>query len=136
MSKQDDFNAFRFAGLNYREKSNKYLTMNRVSADESKIVVRVSSSHLRQTLYGYALILDGEHVCFLKDWQVSIGPTNIEVLLQREYFKVKKWGCFPDMATDDEPLSYEWWLDTAKEQDAWVDQEGYKMNPVKWLSNQ
>lgn len=135
MSKQDDFNNFRFAGLNYRKMSNKYLTMNRVSADESKIVVRIGSDHILPTEYGYALILNSENVCFLKHWQVSDGPTNTEVLLQKEYFKVKQWGNFPNFPTDDKNLAFESWLEAAKAQDGWVNQEGHKMNPVKWLSN-
>lgn len=36
-SKKEEFNEFRFSGLEYRSKSNKYYTMNRVSEDENKI---------------------------------------------------------------------------------------------------
>lgn len=41
-----NFNEFRFQGLDFKSLSNKYWTMKRVNADESKIVVRVADSHL------------------------------------------------------------------------------------------
>ena len=91
-SKKEEFNEFRFSGLEYRSKSNKYYTMNRVSEDENKIVVKVADDHLIKTQYGYALILDYSHVVFLKDWQVSCNYFGNEVLLQREFFNVKEWG--------------------------------------------
>lgn len=80
----------KFEGLNWRQYSTKYMTMDRVSADENKIVVRVGKDHLIQTRYGYALILDNTHVVFIKNWQVSISAHGIEVLLTKEYFNVKE----------------------------------------------
>ena len=47
-----DFNDFRFSGLDWKKTSNKYMTMKRISDDESKIVVKVGSSHLLKTKYG------------------------------------------------------------------------------------
>ena len=92
MSKKADFNNFRFEGLNYKDASNKYYTMDRVSADESKIVVKVASTQIIETKFGYALILDYNHVVFLKSWQVSDNYFGIEVLLNKEYWNVKEWG--------------------------------------------
>ena len=131
MSKKAEFNDFRFNGLNYREFSNKYFTMNRISEDEQKIVVRVADEHLLETKYGYALILDNSHVVFLKNWQVDSNFYGNEVLLTKEYFIVKEWGEFDDF--DEEPQNLEWntWLEAAKEQSA-IDEEGNRINPVKW----
>jgi len=132
MSKKD-FNEFRFAGLDYRSKSNKYLTMNRVSTDESKIVVKVSDSHIFQTKYGYGLILDRTHVVWLKDWQVNINYYGIEVLLTREYFNVKESSKdFDEFCDEPENLTWEEWLTTAKAQDSILDEDGFKANTVKW----
>ena len=128
-----DFNEFRFSGLNFREKSNKYLTMNRVSADESKIVVKVADSHLLPTKFGYALILDCNHVVFLKDWQVSRNYFGNEVLLNKEFFQVKEWGDFSD-EFDEEPqnLHFEHWLEVAIAQENYTDEDGEKLNSVAW----
>lgn len=132
MSKKD-FNEFRFAGLNLMDASNKYLTMDRVSEDQNKIVVKISGSHLLQTRFGYALILDSKHVVFLKDWQVSENYFGNEVLLTREYFNVKEWGDFSDEFGEiPENLTFDRWLAAAKDQDDLVDEDGFKRNPVKW----
>lgn len=126
-----DFNDFRFSGLNYRDQSNKYFTMERVNADETKIVVRVGESHLLQTKYGYALILDCSHVVFLKNWQVSCNYFGNEVLLDKKYFEVKEWGEHYDFGENAENLEWETWLNAAKEQSQ-VDEDGFKITPVKW----
>lgn len=127
-----DFNEFRFAGLNYRDKSNKYFTMDRVSADKNKIVVKVADEHLLPTKYGFALILDCSHVVFIKDWQVDRNYYGNEVMLTKEYFNVKEWGDFSDFGEEPENLKWDTWLDTAKEQDSLVDEDGEKMNRVNW----
>lgn len=114
-----DFNEYRFAGLDFKSASNKYWTMKRVNADESKIVVKVAESMLQPTRYGYALILDDKHVVFIKDWQVNINYFGCEVLLTKEYFNVKEWGTWESFG--DEPQNLEWaeWLRVAKlQQDA------------------
>ena len=127
-----DFNEFRFAGLNYRDKSNKYFTMNRVSEDENKIVVKVADEHLLQTKYGFALILDCSHVVFVKDWQVDRNFYGNEVILTKEYFNVKEWGDFSNFGEEPENLKWETWLETAKEQDSLVGEDGEKLNRVNW----
>ena len=131
-----DFNEFRFAGLNHREKSNKYFTMNRVSEDENKIVVKVGDSHILKTKYGYALILNAEYVVFLKDWQVDQNFYGNEVILTKEYFTPKKWGDFSDnFGYEEENLDWNEWLETAKEQSGTViDEDGEERlaNPVHW----
>lgn len=126
-----DFNDFRFAGLNWRQQSNKYLTMDRVSEDETKIVVKVADAHLSETKYGYALILDYSHVVFLKSWQVSKNYYGNEVLLTKEFFNVKEWGEHEEFSDEPENLKFEEWLKTAKSQNE-KDVDGIRRNPVRW----
>ena len=126
-----DFNDFRFEGLNWRQQSNKYLTMDRVSEDETKIVVKVGSSHLIETKYGYALILDHSHVVFLKSWQVSENYYGNEVLLTKKFFNGKDWGEHKDFEEEPKNLKFEEWLETAKEQNE-KDEDGIRSNPVRW----
>lgn len=131
-SKKNDFNNFRFEGLNWYQYSNKYYSMDRVSADESKIVVKVGESHILKTKFGYALILDYSHVVFLKDWQVSDNYFGVEVLLQKEYFIVKEWGTFEDFGDDPENLDFNTWLEAAKAQANFKDEDGEALNRVRW----
>lgn len=134
MSKKSDFNDFRFSGLHYISASNKYYTMQRVSDDSNKIVVKVADTHLQKTKYGYALILDINHVVFIKDWQVSQNYYGNEVLLTREYFIVKEWGEFSQFgeADNDEELTFDYWLNIAKEQSFIDDEIETFGNPVRW----
>ena len=124
---RNDFNEFRFAGLNCRRKSNQYLTMDRINADETKIVIRVADAHLCETPYGYAFILDATHVVFLRPWQVSRNYFGNEVLLNRDYFVVKTWGDHLDNFSDSEDgseLTWEYRLEIAKLQHE---------QPVMWM---
>lgn len=134
MSKE--FNEFRFGDLNFKSKSNKYWTMDRVSASENKIVVKVADSHILKTKFGYALILNAEYVVFLKDWQVDQNYYGTEVLLTKEYFIPKKWGDFSDRFDfEEENLNWNTWLEAAKEQSRTeVDEDYYEtlINPVSW----
>lgn len=131
-AKTKDFNDFRFEGLNWYQCSNKYYSMARVSADESKIVVKVGESHILKTKFGYALILDYRHVVFLKDWQVSNNYYGIEVLLQKEFFIVKEWGTFEDFGDEPENLNFNTWLEAAKAQADLKDQDGGPLNRIRW----
>lgn len=125
MSKKDSFNEFRFRGLNATKHSNQYLTMNRVSNDNNTIVVKVGENHLIKTTYGYALILDRFNVVFLKQWQVSINWYGNEVLLNRDYWQVKQWGEHDLFIEDKTQLSFDSWLNVAREQET-------NNNEVKW----
>ena len=125
-----DFNSWRFEGLNCKSLSNKYLTMDRVSQDETKIVIRVNEENLIKTRYGYAFILDYNHVVFLKDWQVSNNYFGTEVLLQKEYFAIKEWGEHDNFSKDGD-LTFEHKLMIAKEQAAYISEDG-RRNIVKW----
>lgn len=127
-----NFKEFLFKGLNVKDKSNKYLTCDRVSADETKIVVKVADSHLVPTRYGWALILDYSHVIFLKDWAVNQNYFGNEVILTKQYFNVKEWGAHEAFCDDEENLSWDTWLEVAKAQDNFRDEAGYKLNPVRW----
>lgn len=126
-----DFNKFRFAGLGFKEKSNKYFTMNRISEDANKIVVRVADEHLKKTKYGYALILDNRHVVFIKDWQVNQNYFGNEVILTKEYFLAKEWGNFDEFEESSENLTWEKWLSIANSQSE-VDEFGLPKTPVEW----
>ena len=127
-----NFNDFRFKDLNYRSASNNYFTMDRVSADETKIVVKVDSNQLIKTKFGYALVLDKNNVVFLKDWQVSENWFGNEVLLDKKFWLVKEWGDHESFSANAENLKWEKWLEVAKEQDAALTEEGYKATEVKW----
>ena len=128
-----NFNDFRFAGFNYMSCSNKYLLVKeRVSADKKKAIVKVADSHLVQTRYGYALILDNTRVVFLKDWQVNVNYYGNEVLLDEKYFNVKEWGTWDNFGKNDENCTFAEWLKTAEEQEAARDEEGSKINTVYW----
>lgn len=111
------FNDFRFSGLSCKDQSNKYFTMNRISDNKNKIVVKTADEHLIETRYGYALILDHTHVVFLKSWQVSDNYFGIEVLLDHKYFNVKEWGEWDDFGeAEEKDMTFEYWLAAAKEQ--------------------
>ena len=115
MSKK--FNEYRFEGLNYRNFSNKYWMMDRVSENREKIVVKVADCHLFKTRYGWGLILDRTHVVWLKDWAVSANWYGNEVMLDKQYFNVKQWGEhdeFGDLGDDE--MTFEHWLDIAEQQ--------------------
>lgn len=130
--KAKDFNDYRFKDLDWHQISNNYISMKRVSADESKIVVKVADSHILSTQFGYALILDNKHVVFLKSWQVSINYYGIEVLLQKDFFNVKEWGQFDDFGDEPQNLSFNEWLKAAQAQQDLKDAEGYPLNIVRW----
>lgn len=127
-----NFNDFRFEGLNCKNISNKYMTMNRVSDDKDKIVVKVADSHLQRTKYGYALILDHTHVVFLKDWQVDQNYYGNEVLLNKKFFNPKEWGTWEDFFEEPDQLEWDTWMNAAIVQDSFVDEDGNKLNRVKW----
>lgn len=131
MSTKVDFNNFRFEGLNLKDVSNKYFTMDRVSKDEKKIVVKVSNTHVLETKFGYALILNRNHVIFLKNWQISNNWFGVEVLLNKDYWNVKEWGKFDEFEEDIESLEWTTWFEAAKDQSR-KDDDGKPINPVKW----
>lgn len=128
----NSFDNFRFDGLNFHRASNKYLTMDRVSKDENKIVVKVSDEHLLATKYGYALILDRSHVVFVKDWAVSSNWFGNEVLLTKKFWNVKEWGNFEDFDINEDNYNFDNWVKAAKEQDELRDDEGCKLNEVRF----
>jgi hypothetical protein len=128
---EKNFNDFRFSGLNYRECSNKYYTMNRINNDETKIVVKVESDHLLKTKFGWALVLNKCNVVFLKEWQVNCNWYGNYVLLEKSYFQIKTWGTFEMFDDSTDLLSWEAWLNVAKEQRDYVDEDGDK-KIVRW----
>lgn len=131
MSKVTDFNDFRFGGLNWHKYTNNYITMDRVSEDETKIVVKVDDGHLIKTQFGYALVLDKTRVVFLKEWQVSANYFGNEVLIDKNFWNVKVWGEHENFDENEENLNFDTWLDIAKEQSK-RDEDNCLINPVKW----
>lgn len=114
-----DFNKFRFEGLDARCYSNKYMTMKRVSDDESKIVVKVADEQVFETQYGFGLIINRTHVVWLKSWQVSVNWYGTEILLNKDYFKpTESKREFENYLYDPENESWETWLNVAKDQAA------------------
>ena len=112
-----DFNEFRFKGLDFKSQSNKYFTMNRISDDETKIVVNVGDSHVIPTRYGYAFVIGYHDVIFLKDWQVSKNYFGTEIILDKNYFNVRTWGNFECdffFENEEEMKTFDYWLNTAK----------------------
>ena len=131
--KKEQFNNFISTGLDYKEASNKYFTMKRVNAEETKCVVKVAPGHLMKTKFGWALILDRTHVIFIKAWQISISNYyGIEVLLDKEHFLIKNWGVHEEFTDNDQFLKFENWVEVAKEQDNLKNDEGWQINPVRW----
>lgn len=116
MLKDMNFNDYRFFDLNYQDYSTSYFTMDRINDTSDKVVVKVDKSHLQETKYGYALILDYKHVVFLKRWQVSCNYYGNEVLLIEKYWNVKEWGSWEGFAESDEDLHFHIWLNVAQEQ--------------------
>lgn len=113
----DKIDDYWYGGLNAYRRSNKYITMNRVSSDENRIVVKVGEDHLITTQYGYGLILDDSHVVFLKTQNVSKNWYGNEVILNKQYFNVKKWGDFSDrFISEPKNLNFSEWVNVAKEQ--------------------
>jgi hypothetical protein len=134
--KTTEFNDFRFAGLEWRQYSNNYMTMKRFNDSKDKVVVKVGSSHLFKSKFGYGFILDPKHVLWLKDWQVSDNYYGTEVLLDRKYFTPKEYGDFDDFLEAPEHLDWEYWVETAELQENAMakDEDGdeYYCNKVKW----
>lgn len=88
-----DFNKFRFEGLDYKTSGKSHWSMKRISDDESKIIVDVAPEQIFGTKYGFGLILDRTHVCFVKDWNVLAGMYgHTLVILSKQYFKAKEFG--------------------------------------------
>lgn len=118
----------KFEGLNAYQQTNKYVTMDRVDKNETKAVIKVADDNLIATKYGYAMIIDETHVVFVKDWQVSRNYYGNEVLLNKDYYKVKEWGNHADrgfIGTDTTYNSFNGIVKLAKEQQA-------AGNKVKW----
>lgn len=113
-------------GLKPRYTTDNYITMNRVSDTGDKIVVKVAKGQIFETRYGYGLILDKNHVVWLKDFQVYTSSYGTEVILNKNYFNVKQWGDFSDQfAKNEENYKFETWVNAAKEQEK-------AGNIVKW----
>jgi hypothetical protein len=118
MKEQKNFRTdVQFKGFEIKEQSNKYFTTtSRVTEDKERIIVNIDEEHLIKTKFGYALILDNKNVVFVKEWQVEIAGLGCEVILDKNYFNVKKWGNHEEFDNDVEALEFEYWLKIVEEQ--------------------
>lgn len=128
-TKANEYIQKRFPDMNAHEISNNYWSMDRVSKNEDRVVVRVAEEHLIKTQYGYALVLDDKHVVFTKDNYVSQNYFGNEVMLNKQYFNVKEWGNHSNFSENPQNLKWETWLNTAKEQAKADKKEG---RSVRW----
>ncbi len=99
------------------------LTGHHVSPDENNAVIVVGDNNIFKTPYGYAIILNAEHVVFVKDWQVWGMTRNGDYIinLNREFYKVKEWGDFSEnfgYEKDNLLFTFEGVLTVAREQEA------------------
>ena len=114
-----DFNKFRFEGLDYKTSGKSHWSMKRISDDESKIIVDVAPEQIFGTKYGFGLILDRTHVCFIKDWNVLSGMYgHVLVILSKQYFKAKEFGEHDGYADDCYNCTWDAWRLAAKRQAA------------------
>lgn len=112
-----EFNDFRFKGMKWIDASNKYILVERISEDEKKVIVRVADNQIFRTKYGFALIIDHNHVVFLKEWQVDNQIQFYNILLNEEYFNVKEFGEHEDFGDSDGLDNFKKWVDIAKSQE-------------------
>ena len=101
--------------------TNKYVTMDRVSEDGNRVVVRVADEQLFKSQYGYGLILDDSHVAWLKDQNVNRNFYGNEVVINKQYFKAKEWGDFSSKFGKSETgaeFTFDHWKKVAQEQAA------------------
>lgn len=129
--KKQDFNEFRFAGLNAHQYSNKYLTMKRINEEKTKIVVKVAENHIRTTKFGHLIILDNSHVIFIKDWQINRNFYGSEVIFDKQFFHAREFGDWEEFGADDTYLSFDGWLKVAEAQSK-LDDDGTPINMVHW----
>jgi len=133
--KRNDFNKFRFDGMNFKVHTIKYVTMDRVNADATKLCVKVDPTLVFKTKYGYGVHLNEKHVLFLKDWQVDMNIYGCEILLNKEFFTPKEFGFDRRYSGEkwDKLLKWDTWVRIATIQDSKIDEDGVKLNEVKWM---
>jgi len=106
--------------------------MKRVNKEETRVVVKVAEEHVFPTQWGWALILDVNHVVFLRPWQVDVNYFGCEVLIEKTYFKPKEWGNFPSFGENPDNLIWDKWVAAAKAQDNLINEDGAPRNRVHW----
>ena len=106
-----------FGDLGIHRISNNYFSMSHINEAGTKIIVRVAKEQVFKTKYGYGLILDQNHVQFLKSWAVNDNWYGTYIMLEKQYFTPKQWGEFGDYPEEKENLEFETWVNIAKEQE-------------------
>lgn len=91
-------NDYWLGGLNGERYSNNYLTFDRVSKDNNRIMVKVADSHLIETQYGHGLILDKNHVVWLKPQQVNRNYYGNKVQWEHKLVTAKQAAIIKNIA--------------------------------------
>lgn len=105
---------------NQKKVTNKYFTFNRIIDNDNICVV---TNNIKFWKGQPVLILDKNHVVYLKDWNV-IAIRNYQhciygyaVKLNRQYFKVYETKFdIEDFSESDECMTFDSWYEIAKEQ--------------------
>ena len=114
--KANSFNEFRFGGLNFETLEDKSLTMDRVSEDESRVVIRMHEDHLFVSKFGFGLYLDTTNGVWLKKWQASVNKDKTEVMLSKDFFKVTQFPVDDDLTENGEIKTWDDVLALARKQ--------------------
>lgn len=142
-----NFYATMYEGLGFEEASNKYCEITkRVSDDENKVLINVSSNQVFSTQYGYGLKVGKNKVVWLKSWQVlkvadwwqTEMTRGYQVMLNKEYyiakdstreFDIEVGDCESDSSFEKENKYHGWedMVNIAKAQEGSLEN-----NPVKF----
>lgn len=121
--KDGDFDAYRFGDMRPSRPSNKYYEVDRINKSGDKIIVTVPNDRVFQTKYGYGLVLNADHVLWLKNWQVGQAKyfngsgydVQTNVLLQKQYFNPQKSNYErSDYSYEAKNLTWKEWESVAK----------------------
>lgn len=101
MSEFDENYKFKgFKPEQFYKESNKYMTLRgaQVSEDGENAVILLSAEHVFPTRYGYGVIVDANHVVWIKDWQVWGQTRNNHYVINfsKTFYQVKEYGGFSD----------------------------------------
>ncbi|WP_261372858.1 hypothetical protein [Lactobacillus jensenii] len=84
------------------------------------VVVRVAWNNIIKTRYGFAMIIDRNHVVFGKNWQLwGNGQWNEDIVVSfnRQFFSIKEFGDFEEFAEEGDIKSFDDLVEMAKAQE-------------------
>ena len=116
---------YKFKGFTedqFKAYSNNYskFTGKHVSDDNNHVVVRVAWNNIIKTRYGFAMIIDRNHVVFGKNWQLwGNGQWNEDIVVSfnRQFFNIKEFGDFEEFAEEGDIKSFDDLVEMAKAQE-------------------